>query len=532
MNYLLLFESFESNLLSKTIDFLNKKIVDKSASTNFIKSTRMLLDEYDIPINSIKDSNLEYLNKSKALRIQAPEKWKANKWNVYCIKFWFSIERGYLGSTGVGDKHMNFTKWININRIPDIKTNNKNELFNLEELRYLRDNVVKTGILKPVNDYGTLNHGDYVVGYLSESDQYKGCLVKSRIFLSDNRLYAIQNECDGSEPMDTKDWKDWGRHSWDLGQGGDAGDHRKLHHLLPSEEMLHIENNWEENDDEESPYDFNLPIDDKGQLTNWSMIDQWEDINKSDFALVLNLDEVLKTPFLKTSVTKSERISSKEGATRLLKDEDIRKINTNKYYDRVLDSMGICKNSKGFKNLQKIISKCLCDNFGMFVIYRNKPNYRLRKIRDDIANYLLSYDSDDQLPEWVKEKLRHEYIEICEERKKSLLKFKKDLDYIENYGNEQQKEFTEIALRCGSKLQEYVNSQKINTVDDLIKVYNKIEPIDKMYDKHQFKLNYAQVILNCLGDGIDYHIHMIREFDLTEDIKKIKLYENYIDLVI
>lgn len=75
MNRLLLFEAFESGLLSKTISFLKSKI---GPSENFINQLKGILNKYDIPIDKISDDNFQYLSKDKALKIEAPKEWKPN----------------------------------------------------------------------------------------------------------------------------------------------------------------------------------------------------------------------------------------------------------------------------------------------------------------------------------------------------------------------------------------------------------------------------------------------------------------------
>lgn len=103
LHHILLFEAFESKILSNTFNFLKNKI-GKSKSLEFIKSIKELLNYYDIPLDEISDDDLEYLPTSKSLKISTPDRWEKNSYNIYCFKFWFSIDKGYLGHTEIGNE--------------------------------------------------------------------------------------------------------------------------------------------------------------------------------------------------------------------------------------------------------------------------------------------------------------------------------------------------------------------------------------------------------------------------------------------
>jgi hypothetical protein len=68
MRYLKLFEAFESETISKVMKFVNSKI-GRNDKARFRRSLIDVLKSFNIPIDKIKESNVSYLNKSKALKI-------------------------------------------------------------------------------------------------------------------------------------------------------------------------------------------------------------------------------------------------------------------------------------------------------------------------------------------------------------------------------------------------------------------------------------------------------------------------------
>jgi len=66
MKYLMLFEAFEANALSKMMAFLAKK-TDSNSKERFRDKLKTLITQLDIPIDKIKDSDIKYLNRTQAL---------------------------------------------------------------------------------------------------------------------------------------------------------------------------------------------------------------------------------------------------------------------------------------------------------------------------------------------------------------------------------------------------------------------------------------------------------------------------------
>jgi hypothetical protein len=133
MKYIKLYEAFESQVITNTLKFLTKKIGQKSA-TSFSDDIKRLMGIYNIPISRIKEDDLEYLRTSKAIKVKNNEPVN-NNWDIYCIKYWFSVEQGFLGKTCTGNLTTPYVKIEN-----DYSYKNKN--FDKDQFIYIKNSLV------------------------------------------------------------------------------------------------------------------------------------------------------------------------------------------------------------------------------------------------------------------------------------------------------------------------------------------------------------------------------------------------------
>ena len=130
MKYIKLYEAFESEAITNTIKFLTKKIGQKNTDS-FFNDIKRLMTQYDIPISRIKENDLEYIRVSKAIKVKNNEPVN-NNWNIYCIKYWFSIDQGFLGKTCTGNLTTPYVKIEN-----DYSYKNKN--FDEDQFNYIKN---------------------------------------------------------------------------------------------------------------------------------------------------------------------------------------------------------------------------------------------------------------------------------------------------------------------------------------------------------------------------------------------------------
>jgi hypothetical protein len=221
MRNIMLFEAFRSNALSKIFRYLKS---DKKLNNNEINLFKSALSQirgiYDIPLDNISDEYIKYMNYNTAIKLKSGD--VNNKWGVYAIKFWFSISKGYLGFSGIGNEEYKFSDYGNFD-----------DRFSSRELEYIKNNLgIKTGILTPVRN-GDLSDGDLVLAYYSSSIELSR-LGLGKVSVSNGNFYASQNVSDGDgRPISGYIY------SWSLGtvyrQGNDTF---KLHKYRESSDEL------------------------------------------------------------------------------------------------------------------------------------------------------------------------------------------------------------------------------------------------------------------------------------------------------
>lgn len=546
MKYLMLFEAFEANALSKMMKFLKSKI-DNNSKERFRDKLKTLITQLNIPIDKIKDEDIKYLNRNGAINLRNQGKID-NDNGLYCLKFWFSLESGYLGFTGTGNKTMDFNEYIQGNRRR--RGEGKNEPFSGSELDYIKNQLdIKTGTLEPVIDYEQqLQHGQLVIGVFSDEDDNLDRLGLAKIWRDENdHLYAIQNVASGGSPdydVDGQNWRDYSQEnpifasSWSLDSAYNPGsDHHKLHTYTPSDKPLHILGiKEEENKEVKSPFDFNLPVNRYYNLSEWGdstwSMDDYKSVEKADFAIVLMIDNVIKSVKTKVSDVRSSREESKEGATKLVSDSQIKKANIERYLTAMVGKMGIETDIKELKNLQKLIIKSICGDFAFMSIYKSRPGFdNLDNITSYIYDMMRSNETDKG---YYLKNITNNYKSLNSHYEDYVKVYNESLKSINETDIEPIKEVFEILMRIGKKITTYLQAQNIQTIEDLSMVLAKLKSIRTLTNERGLSLGYTRNILNEFhypGD-VRYYLREYndrRKDDVLEDVRKAKNIERYVD---
>lgn len=518
MKYLMLYESFDSKVVNKVNKFLAKK-VGVSASNDFIKSLKEIQGIYDFPISRVKDSDISYMPSKKAALIKAPKDWESydRESDVYAFKFWFSLENGFLGKTGIGSKEMKFSNEGN------------NESFNETELEYIKNTLgIKKGDLKPVNDYSELYlyNGKEVIGYFSEFLEFRN-LSKATIFIDSPYIYAIQDVSSGGEPG-IDGWSRYGKYSWCLGRENDPGhDHKKLHTYEKSDRGLNIIGYKGDN-----ILDWNLPVDGK-YLDSWLYSDYDKSIvENADFCIMFKIDDVIKSGYKKLSTTRKERVESKKDATALYTDKQIKNLNIERYMTTLIDKMGISKKSKfsDLKKLEKVIKIAICFRYPIYSQFSSRGFLRLIDIFSERLIELIKYNDEYSLTP-IREKLIEMNIDSL---KKSNI-YKKSEEIILGSNDKLLTEIFEKISVINKKITNYINNQDIETLSDLQSIKYKLDYISNIFnDEITGRLKIDELLKNMDDvEIIEEYINRIVGYDgLEEDIKKIKNIERYIDSIL
>jgi ribosome maturation factor RimP len=536
MKYLMLFEAFEANALSKMMAFLAKK-TDSNSKERFRDKLKTLITQLDIPIDKIKDNDIKYLNRNQALKLRNEKESDS----IYCLKFWFSMDEGYLGFTGTGNVTMDFNEYISGSRRRS--SSDKNSPFTNRELDYIKNRLdIKTGSLEPVKNYENIRHGQLVIGIFSDDEDSLERLGVAKIWRDENQLYAIQDVTSGGSPdneINGVSWRDWGyRSSWSLDSVYSPGsDHCKLHIYTPSDEPIHVVGDKKEVEEVEvkSPFDFNLPVNRHYRLTEWGdttwSIDGYQPVEKADFAIVLMVDDIIKSVGTKVSNVRKSREESKEGATSLMSDDEIKRANIKRYLLALISKMGITLDTSNLQNLQKMVIKATCDEFAFISIYKERPDFdTLNQISRDIYNMMDVESESDK--KYYLERATSYYQSLSSNSDDYKKNYAESLEVIKKSDNVQIKEFFDIAMKMGDKIKKYLLSQNIQSIEDLRMIIIKLRSIRTISRENEF--NFSGFVKSILDEfhyksDVEYYIREYTNRDISKELTRIKHLERYVD---
>lgn len=277
MRYLKLYEGFESNRISAILSFLNKKIKSDDPTREFLKVLKKLSDKFDFPLSTLSDNEIQYLPVNKALSVGKGEE-AMNPSEVYCIKYWFSLEKGYLCSTGTGNKTMDYNKYNSYNGA----MMSNGEGLDQSHLAYLAREYKIGGVITPAR-LGDLRTGDKVVMVCGEDFNGDPSYLTFGEIYGDNRrddydtdYYFYQNDHEGSDPGTLRNniqlpdrynlyaGNAAYQYAWSLGSAeNESDDHCMIHKVMLDEKPLRFrdEDLDKMKKTEESVWDFNLPLD-------------------------------------------------------------------------------------------------------------------------------------------------------------------------------------------------------------------------------------------------------------------------------
>jgi len=505
LKYLTLFEAFQSNAISKILKHIGGKI-KTSDSQRFIDALReIVMNVYGFQIDKISDSDVKYMSAKQAKKITS-EGEISNPYGIYALKFWFSVENGYLGFTGVGDDKMKSSPGSFIE----------------DELDYIKNSLdIKTGKLIPVLDYRVLNRGDKVLGYFSDYER-KQFLALGTIWREGDQLWVIQEVNDGGCPSGS-DWRRYGRYSWNIGEVNyPADDHSKLHLYLDSADELTLA--------QSETHD--LLVNQSGELTrrSSSYSGSFADMEKADFAIVLYLDGLLKDDGTVQDV-RMWRDEARKGATALMTSSDIKKLNFKRYMDKLISLYGLTIDTSetDLKNLQNLIRTILCDKNILFALYLNQPS--VERI-SNIIKRIEALIKEKQDKEYRFNSLKDQFKNYREDAKDANIRYEGSKKRVIDSADKDVLDFFEKLYQLSQKINEIVSKQKIETIDDLEILQYKLELLQKIIKSGRYEFtDGVQTTLNNFhynDSDVNRGIQSANREDISENLKKIQQIERFI----
>ncbi len=523
MKYIKLFESFESGIITNTIKFLSSKL-SKSEVKDFTIAFNKLMTRFDIPLSSISDDDIEYTRTKNAIDIKSDDN-VDNIYGIYCIKYWFSMEKGFLGQTGTGNLKTLYTKIYK-------DYGNKNKNFTEEQLLFINDVLkLKKGKLISVLDYNNLKTGDDVVLVINDDSRD---ICKGKIFIDKvGNIFVYQNLYSGRKPPNEEkpNFASKYNYSWGLVDSNNVStDHKNLHIYIKDTKKLRQEsNNLTKSEYKPNPGDNNKPID-YDKLIDWSIYDQDHIktmIEDSDFSIIIYFDKLINRK--KRSTVKKEREDSKKDATALMSDNEIRVANINRLYTNLVLRYGISKDMIDLSKLNKVVNNTLGNKYIIFSIYIVIPLNSLR-------------DLNDSLYDLVKFNGRHfnqtvtKFTRIKKESQESIIIYKRNIEMVKDSGNLNLIKIIDRVLDLGIITNNLINNIEISTINDLIMLEHKLRSLKDFLDNSKYSLfRYGSVIYN-IDSSNSYSIRTAisnceyeTEENFNESMDRLDIIERYIN---
>jgi hypothetical protein len=543
MKYLKLYEGFKSNKVSAVLSFINKKIKNDNTSV-FLEKLKDIAKLHDFPLSSLSDEEIQYLPVNKALSIGKGEE-AMNVSGVYCIKYWFSLDKGYLCNTGVGNKTMNYNEFnaYGSSRISNISGLDSSDLSKISREYNIGGIIVPTKL-------ENLRTGDKVV--MCCDNDFDGNLILGEIYL-DNRgdddahYYFYQNENEGSAPSYSRGGIDLPQrynmdsdndyyYSWSLGTIRDESkDHCMMHKLIPDDKKLRFsDEDLDKINDKESVWDFNLPLNNNSNLVEWDYNREkvLNLINKNaDFAIILFLDDIIiKNVDEPTSEIKIRRKSSKEGALALVKPEDIKKENVERYLNTIFKKLGIGVDKQELKNLNSVVLSSILSDYFIIDFYNYSGFYPVRRLSDFIT-YLYKLMSQVTVTDSKKlsnfNSVHDQFKNIKEVSLEKTKVYSNGIRVIKGENTKSAKKVYDVIERIieiGKYLSNSIKNRDIETIEDLKSTQVKLSTLYELMQDEIFILSRAiRSVISYLGSTSDllYYILEYSEEDYEKDIKRL-----------
>lgn len=503
MKYIKLYEAFESDIMTETIKFLTKKI-GKSHSQRFKERIKKVKDNFNLPIDKISDSDIVYTSKTKAIKIVTDEPIN-NRLNLYCLKFWFSLEDGLLGTTAIANKN-----YINEHG-NEMAFIGGDEIYDEDDLDYIKEEIgLETGKLSPVN-LRDVKNDDRVV--IKLANKY---ICEGLIFIEENYtgsgVYVLQNATRGSAPGG--DWQDKGFwYSWSLGHINRPGDDfSKLCLYTESDEPLNMNVDYK--------FRNNILLTSKLIRDNWDSKSDTDVINKADFCIVLYLDRLSKLE--DTSITKKNRYNSREDALALTSDQDIKKANIKRYTAQMFKLINIKPESIDLTKISKIISNIVLGNNSFLYISGNSNS--LHQLSVFIEHLYNLFRADDEDKQHYYDDLINFYDRCKNQNGQQIINsYDNNVELISKLSDDSIKnrleEIHRKYIQIGAYINNYIKDGEYESIDDILILYYKLDSITRILNNNNFRIdNYTiRSMFSSFTNSIRYELN---SYDFKDELKE------------
>lgn len=525
MQYIKLFDSFNSLILSNTLKFISDKKI-------FLSKLKSICDTINFPYSELSDDYFEYLPFNDALyrfEILDDEKctaesiiefksfgikgevcnngrlkrvWGKGTRNVICplcngtgikakkpelklVKFWFTSTGEFVTVTAVDGVIRNY------NRLNSSFSTNIND-YEIGDL---------------VNDLSSLTTGTMVMVDLSSAKNVISYIIRDR----GNSIYAIQDKACGISPasVSREELNKIAPYSWLI--SGNSYNNMRL--LTP------ISKN-----DKVDPYTWNASLNinyGHANIVGKNIID---DIKKSNFAIIMDFGKIKKSKFNNRLDLRIKRDESIKGSIidPNMSNYNIKKTNIDRYLNKIISNINVkdipkCKNvilrSCGYRNVFYLLYKTsLLENLNSIMnhyyslIFRdnNDENYSVDSIKSYFTTMMINGLN-------ISNRINNRITEL---RKKS----KDDPSYIE---------FFDLLDIINSFIYDKINNMNIETIEDMEALNHYLKMIISLFKNNRYRLSdfnrFIEHILNSNITDKNVYNHMREYLDIKSLNKELNI---------
>ena len=551
LKYIKLFEAFDARTLNVTL----KHIKGKDDKKNFLGNLKTICDKFDIPESKLNDDLFTYLPFNKALKFnnvvsddqpcdavgefvhgercdngKVRRPWgrgfrvvdcgtckgtgiKPKRSDLSLLKFWFNAEGEYIATTAVDGIYRastntaattfssNIEDYDVVKRIP--KTQIKNQLET--------GDIIALDLVDVHWNGTTYNAETQIVAYVYKEERYA----------NEIKVFAIQNRRGRYPRPWNNDWRTIGNESWTLTPS-------KCNNIT----LLKAKANAGGQD----PYGYNTLFD----MSNFRVrpVQVTSTLKDANFAIILDFSKLDKLAVVKKTEVKSGRKESREGATALISNDDIKKANIKRYFDKIANNFKLTGELQDVSKFTNMATRVLGGRYCMYFLNSSASSNETDSL-STIAGYIFKMikkiktaekadirSVEDGLVGTAVEDLKSDsdfidIVTVINDKYKSLLdnsikkvdsttRFLKQLkDKIKTDTNE---EWVEKDLRIlsnidnlSTEITKYISSIKVDTLEDVEFLIQEIYSIKSLLRSDRMSVSNLNSFFDRMRPGSYYN---------------------------
>ena len=547
LKYIKLFEAFDATTLNATL----KHIKGKDDKKIFLSNLKTVCQKFDIPESKLSDDLFTYLPFNKALKFnnvvsddqpcdavgefvhgercdngKVRRPWgrgfrvvdcgtckgtgiKPKRSDLSLLKFWFNAEGKYIATTAVDGIYRASTNTTTTTFSPNITDYDV-----VKRIPKSRINELETGdiiALDLVNGWGNELYPQ-VVSYVMKASTWSG-----------TKVFALQNTANyyNNYPRETTGWNQIAGRYWQMSQS-------RVNNI----NLLKAKANAGGQD----PYGYNTLFD----MSNFRVrpVQVTSTLKDANFAIILDFSKLDKLAVVKKTEVKSGRTESRAGATALISNDDIKKANIKRYFDKIAISFKLTGELQDVSKFTSMAARVLGGRHCMYFLNNSASTNEMDTL-STIAGYIFKMikkiktaekediqSAEDGLVGTAVEDLKRDsdfidIVTIINDKYKSLLdnsikkvdsttRFIKQLkDKIKTDNNE---DWMDKDLRIlsnidnlSTEINKYISSIKVDTLEDVEFLIQEIYSIKSLLRSDRMSITNLNGLFDRMRPGSYYN---------------------------